>query len=335
MTRLLIAAVLALGAGLAAVPALAAGLAFIEVPMEGAAPMAGAVWYPCATPPGEVSVGGGRTLPGTKDCPIMGDHLPLIVVSHGFGGNFGGHHDTAEALADAGFIVAAINHPGDSGRSPDTSRKYTLAAITERPADIKRLVDFMLGAWPSAAKIDPDRIGFFGFSRGGFTGLALIGGEVDFRAALPSLCPPESTVPDCIEARKQGLTAAPIPEVHLAHDPRVKAAVIADPFLGAFFTPDSLKTVQASVQLWGSEQGGDGVHSVDAAAPAHNLPGSPEFHRVANSAHFAFLAPCTSAQAQSLPEFCTDPSGFDRATFHAQFNAQIVAFLRARLVPHS
>ena len=40
--------------------------------------------------------------------------LPLVVFSHGTAGWFGGHHDTAAALADAGFVVAAINHSGDN-----------------------------------------------------------------------------------------------------------------------------------------------------------------------------------------------------------------------------
>ena len=311
-----------------ALPALAAGLSFFEAPIDGGPPIAGAVWSPCAAPSAAVAIGD-RSLPGAKDCPITGQGLPLIVMSHGFGGWFGGHHDTAEALADAGFIVVAINHPGDWNRS-DPSRKFTLSALTDRPADIKRLVDYMLTAWPGAAKIDPDRIGFLGFSRGGFTGLALIGGEVDWRAALPTLCPPETTVPACLEARMQ-----PLPDIQLARDARIKAAVIADPFLGAFFTPDSLKTVTAAVQLWGSEQGGDGVHPDDAAAVARNLPAKPDYHVAPSSTHFAFLAPCTPLQAQITPQICADPPGFDRTVFHAQFDAQIVAFLRAQLVPHS
>ncbi|MFP3747982.1 hypothetical protein SB816_33500, partial [Achromobacter sp. SIMBA_011] len=49
----------------------------------------------------------------------------------------------------------------------------------ERPTDIKRLVDYMLGPSADAARIDPARIGFFGFSRGGYTGLVLAGGNPD------------------------------------------------------------------------------------------------------------------------------------------------------------
>src|SRR5204862_492150 len=79
--------------------------------------------------PGEIDLGG-MTFPGTKDCPITGDKLPLVVISHGRGGNFIGHHDTAETLADAGFIVAAINHPGNTHF--DQSRSDNLSVWIEQ-----------------------------------------------------------------------------------------------------------------------------------------------------------------------------------------------------------
>jgi predicted dienelactone hydrolase len=55
------------------------------------------------------------------------------------------------------------------------SRSGDLSVFIERPNDIKRLIDFMIGASPAASNIDPGRSGFFGFSRGGYTGLVLVG----------------------------------------------------------------------------------------------------------------------------------------------------------------
>jgi predicted dienelactone hydrolase len=90
----------------------AAGFRFIEVPADADGPaLKGAMWYPCSEPPGEIDLGN-IVLPGVNDCPISGDKLPLVVVSHGRGGSFILLHDTAEALADAGFIVAAIKSSG-------------------------------------------------------------------------------------------------------------------------------------------------------------------------------------------------------------------------------
>jgi hypothetical protein len=89
------------------------GFRFIEVPADADGPaVKGAMWYPCSEPPGEITLDS-YTLSVVKDCPISGDGLPLVVVSHGNGGFALNFHDTAETLANAGFVVAAINHPGD------------------------------------------------------------------------------------------------------------------------------------------------------------------------------------------------------------------------------
>jgi predicted dienelactone hydrolase len=88
---------------------------------------------------------------------------------------------TRETLAEAGFIIAAISHPGDNHF--DMSRFADLSVMVERPTDIKRLIDFMLGASPAASGIDPERIGVFGVSAGGHAALVLIGANPDWASA--------------------------------------------------------------------------------------------------------------------------------------------------------
>jgi predicted dienelactone hydrolase len=299
----------------------AAGIRFIDVPADSEGPaLTGALWSPCAMPPQEVEVGG-MALPGVKDCPISGDKLPLVVMSHGRTGSFIGHHDTAETLADAGFIVAAINHPGDT--STDKSRSDDLSVMIERPTDIKRLFDFMVGASPVASKIDPERIGFFGFSRGGYTGLVLVGANPDWANAI-ARCE-GSPIHICEQLRNKEYPANP-----LAHDPRIKAAVIADP-LTVLFTAESFAAIKVPVQLWGSERGGDGVLPESVVAVNKSLPAKHEYRVVPNSGHFVFLTPCPPAVAKERPELCTDAPGFDRVAFHREFDAEVLAFLRKHL----
>ena len=96
-----------------------------------------------------------------------------------------GHHDTAEHLADAGFVVAALNHPGDTAR--DKSLFHDLSVYVQRPLDVKHVIDYLTGAAPLATTIDPNRIGIYGFSRGGYTALVAIGANPDFALGLP-LC---------------------------------------------------------------------------------------------------------------------------------------------------
>jgi predicted dienelactone hydrolase len=303
----------------------AAGFRFIEVPVDADGPvLKGAMWYPCAELPGEIQVGP-FTVAGVKDCPVSGAKLPLVVVSHGWGGDDISHHDLAEALADAGFVVAAVTHPLD--RAPDGSIAGGLPDFIERPTDSKRLIDFMLEKSPAASRIDPQRIGFFGFSFGGYTGLALLGAEPDW---IGDGCVGTSAAPICGQIRKEKLRIEPLP-----NDRRIKAAVIADPCC-LWFAPDSIASIRAPLQLWASDHeikwAGFTMPSVaTVAAVDKNLAVNHEYHVVPNSAHFAFLFVCPPALAKAAPEICTDRPGFDRAPFHKEFNAAVLAFLRANL----
>ncbi|UWU95357.1 alpha/beta fold hydrolase [Bradyrhizobium sp. CB1015] len=288
--------------------------------------LSGAIWYPCASEPthvalGSLSVGADFDLRGAKDCPVTGAKLPLVIYSHGRGGFFGQQHDTAEALADAGFIVAAINHPGDT--FSDSSRRDTLSVWGSRPADIVRLLDFLLNDWKDRAAIDPARVGFVGFSLGGATGLVLMGTTPDF-ARVASLC--KETTGVCAQLHNGETPPEPI------RDSRIRAAVIVDP-APATLTRENLALVKVPFQFWRSQFGGPGVgDGTGNARVAESLPGKPETH-VVPAGHYAFLAPCPADLAAAVPRICTDvPAGFDRAGFHRDFNAAVVQFFRGQLV---
>jgi predicted dienelactone hydrolase len=307
--------------GLVTTLAQAAGLKSVEIAADADGPALKAlIWSPCATAPTEIKIGPYLS-PAVRDCPILGEKLPLIVISHGHGGNYLGHHDIAETLSDAGFVVAALTHPGDT--FSDMSRNGDVSVLIERPTDVKRLIDFVLGPWPDAAKIDPQRIGFFGFSRGGYTGLVVGGGNPDFRHAP---CPDQQWPLLCAQLHRNDVATPP-----LTHDSRIKAIVIADP-LSFFPMPDSLKDMKAPLQLWSSQYGGSGVAPEIVAALVNDLPAKPDFHVVSNAAHFAFMAPCPTELTNQAPEICADGPGFDRVAFHKEFDAQVLSFFRKHLV---
>jgi predicted dienelactone hydrolase len=129
----------------------------------------------------------------------------------------------------------------------------------------------------------------------------------------------------CEQIRRKEFPARP-----LAQDPRIKAAVIADP-LSVFFAADSFAAVRVPVQLWASERGGNGVTPEGVAAVDRNLPAPHEYRVVPNAGHFAFLIPCPPALANERPDVCTDAPGFDRIGFHTQLNAHVLAFFRTHL----
>jgi predicted dienelactone hydrolase len=304
----------------------AAGLKFIQVPggADGP-PIDAAMWSPCSTPATEMKIGA-LSVPGVPNCAVSGEKLPLIIISHGYGGWYLGHHDTAEALADAGFVVVAINHP--HANYADMSRANGLGVLVERPVDIKRTIDFMLTASPDATKIDPQLIGFYGFSQGGYTGLVLAGADPDF-----NLLPPRCADPSAIACPSQNQAQPPRPKLppqFLTHDPRIKAMVLADPLSVVFQTSDSLRNVRIPLQLWGSELGGGGGASPEnVATVARLLPDKPDFRIVSKAVHLSFLTPCPKTLL-SL-EVCVDAPGFDRAAFHKEFDAQVAVFFRKYL----
>jgi predicted dienelactone hydrolase len=301
--------------------AMAAGLRLIEVPAaNGKAAMKAAVWSPCAAAPVEVRIGP-FLLPAVRDCPVPEGKYPLVVISHGFGGTYFSHRDTAAALADAGFIVAAINHPGDNAL--EMQKAGELSALTGRPADIARLLDHLLAGFSEAGSIDAGRIGVFGFSRGGYTALVLAGGTPDFaNAALPC---PDPQAPICAQMRQK----TTLPQ-HGGQDARVKVVVAADP-LNAFPGAGDLKNITIPVQLWSSERGGDGVAPQDVLRLRGDLPAKPDYRMVKGAGHFSFIAPCPAEMEKAVPQICSDAAGFDRVEFHGGFNADVVSFFKASL----
>lgn len=307
--------------GLVAGQAQAVGFQRISLPMDANGPaLQGAVWYPCDKPEGEIKLGS-TLISAAADCPMPAAPAKLVVVSHGAGGSFVSHHDTAHALATAGFVVAALNHTGDNAL--DRSRQGYLSIFSTRPREMRRLIDYMTGAWPGRAQLRADQIGFFGFSRGGYTGLVLAGATPDFRPGL-AFCDGQSSVPLCRDIASGKVPAQPYPK-----EARIQAAVIADP-LNAF-EPAALAGVAIPVQLWASALGGDGVSPASVEALRQGLPAGTDFRRVADAGHFAFLAPCSPGQAETLPALCADAPGFDRVAFHRDFNAAVVAFLQTAL----
>lgn len=286
-------------------------------------PLAVGIWYPSPATPRPLSLGP-TTMEVAADAAVQGTHLPLVVMSHGTGGSFLGHFDTALALADAGFVVAAVTHTGDN--HADQSRSTD---IMDRPRQISRVIDHMLTAWSARAVIDPARVGIFGFSAGGFTALASIGGVPDFSRTAP-MCRQHPGDFACQLLAERGSPAAP-PSTAPVADGRIQAAVVAAPALGFTFTAQGLAKVGVPVQLWRAENDVLVPHPRYAEAVRLALPRPPEYHVVPGAGHFDFLAPCGAALAALVPAICASAPGFDRAAFHVGFNAEVVGFFRRTL----
>jgi predicted dienelactone hydrolase len=301
-----------------------AGFMVLHEPRPDGPPVEVGVWYPTDAKPAPMALGSwGHTV--AAGAPVVGDHLPLIVMSHGNGGFFGGHADTAQALAEAGFVVAALTHPGDNYK--DQSRA---TAMADRPAALSALIGWMLESSPLKAKIDPDKVGAFGFSSGGFTVLAAAGGDPDIRK-VPAFCQAHPANFDC-KLTASHPPPADVLTARFVHDPRIKAVVSAAPAMGYTFGKDGLKGITAPLQLWKASDD-EILPGDDYAEAVHRDLGRPhDYHVVQGARHFDFLTPCDTAPPAGMDYLCASQPGFDRRAFHRDFNRQVARFFIDHLV---
>ena len=317
------ATVVALAGQVAAGPARAGvGFETASAPVPGDKPLAVTIWYPTDAAERSVPLALYTQSVAPGAAPTGRGH-PLVVISHGAGGSNTDHYDTARALGAAGFVVAAPTHTGDT--RGDHSRTMR---ITERPAELSRVIDYMTHDWRGHDTIDGGQVGAFGFSSGGFSVLGAIGGEPDM-AKTAQHCVEHPHFFDCgLQRQLGGAAATPPTPAPVAHDPRIKAAVVAAPALGFTFAPAGLSKVAIPVQLWRAEW--DTVLPQPGYAEAvHGLMPKAEYHVVPAAEHYDFMAPCTNALAKAAPAICVD--NIDRAAFHARFNADVVRFFKKTL----
>jgi predicted dienelactone hydrolase len=313
----------------AAGPAFATGFQFVEIPATAdIPPMEAAVWYPSdAAPPEAPNTPFGQAV--ALFAPVVGSDLPLVVISHGDGGWFGGHAALASALAEAGMITVALNHPGnsDGDESAPPSRW-----ITERPRHLARVVDYMNSDWPDAGHVDATRVGAFGFSAGGHSVLAAAGAETSLdRIAAHCAATPDEFVCRTDMAADVVDNAGPF----TAPLPGLRAVVAAAPGFGFGFDPAQIADLDVAIQLWGAAEDARVPQGTNIAPLAAALTPPSEAHVVEAAGHFAFRPPCNPALEQANPRVwemaCTDAPEFDRDAFQERFEQAVIEFLSAQL----
>lgn len=118
----------------------------------------------------------GRSVDGFLDLPEEPGRRPAIVVCHGFKGfmEWGFFPHLAELLAERGFAVVRFNFSG-SGMEPGEDRVtdpegFTANTFGREQEDLHAVLEAVAGEGPDPLapdRIDPDRLGLFGHSRGG------------------------------------------------------------------------------------------------------------------------------------------------------------------------
>ncbi|KAA3511179.1 alpha/beta hydrolase family protein [Agrobacterium rosae] len=308
------------------------------------------LWYPSDGKGQKVSVGENRIFdgaPAIKDASLPRDHLPLVLLSHGSGSRAIGMAWIATALAEAGFLVAAPDHPGTT--SGDSTPADT-PKIWERTDDISTIVTSLTTSAEWSVSVDAKRVGVLGFSLGGSAAMELAGARADLDA-YAQYCVDYATSMDCqwfaggrgykndeqIVFPKFDLRSVDKARFEQSnHDARIRSAVLVDPGLEVAFTKDSLKAIDIPLTFINLGSVGEIPVSVLSDQLAKHVPDAT-YMQVDDSNHFSFLPVCkkdVDAFLKSVGEIdpiCEPMAKRDRADIHEELVTKIVSAFQRTL----
>ncbi|MDA0228636.1 MAG: prolyl oligopeptidase family serine peptidase [Proteobacteria bacterium] len=292
-----------------------------------------ALWYPTDDTAAALTYGGihaGRAATGGAIAP--GRH-PLALLSHGTGGNRFNQFNLAEFLARHGYIVAALEHPGD--RTFDNGDFGSAKNLYNRPRDLSFVLGALLADSAIGDQIDDKRIAALGHSAGGFTAIAAAGGRpklqnlFDYCVRQPTAsltCPKNAGEPGEEDPLYIDFMSGSVS----LKDPRLRALVVAAPAIGPLFDASGLAEVDIPVLIFWA--GADAILNEPdnsrfyldgiARAQEREMPGI---------GHFTFLSECSNMLRSVAPQICTDPQGVLRADQHRAINSETLDFLSRHL----
>lgn len=264
------------------------------------------VWYPTAAKTPAQMIADDVVFVGAaavRDAPPVAGEHPLVVLSHGYRGNWGNQIWLANALAEKGYIVAAVNHPGTTthDRSPQAA-----AQLWQRPVDVGRAIEAVTSQPAKFGAVAQRQIAVVGHSLGGWTALEIAGARFD-----PDLfdrdCETHPQLSSCTNYRKINPASTPALKAHLAsdlRDQRVTAVVSLDLGLSRGMTNESLATLPVPVLVIAA-----GAPSMDLPAQlesanlAQRLPSaSSRYVEITDASHFSFLQRCKTGAVDLLEE---------------------------------
>jgi len=312
-------------------------------------PMTTTIWYAAApgaameevVAPAEnpVFVGGWAA----RDAARAEGRRPLIVLSHGTGGAAFQMMWLARRLVGAGYIVAAVDHHGNTAAEAQyDARGFLLPA--ERALDISAVID-QLSADPTYGPlIDSARIGAIGFSLGGHTIVTLAGGVTSIKqfdafcasAAADATCKPPMEFPDAREEFDVMLEADPVLRRRLTEqggefaDPRIKSFVAIAPTLAQAFTDESLRRVGAPLAVIGAATDNVAPITTNAERLSGKIFDAP-LQVIDGATHYSFLNECIPRARRFVP-VCKDGAA-SRADVHDEAAGIAIAHFRRTLGP--
>ena len=286
------------------------GAKVMTVPHPGLAPIPVTVWFPA---PANASIAKQERKPASGK-------RRLIVLSHGSGGALDNHGDTIQGLVAAGLLVATPLHPYDNRN--DMTGVGSDLQLLGRPQQIVRVLDAILADPLLSPVIDPARIGFIGYSAGGYTGLVLAGATPDFALGLAHCARSDRDSAFCGWMGRGGVRRART-DLKVTHDARIRAAVLMAPAWSIFFDRHGLADVTIPLRVYRAANDAMVRAATGEEHLLKALPRPPEYVVIPGGDHNVFVAPCSQGMRGQA---CADPKGVDRVAIHRTMNAEILDF---------
>ena len=316
-----------------------AGFRTVIIPAEHhEAMMSGAIWYPSTGGGVATSYGDNAVFFGTPvrdDARMAEGRFPVILASHGLGGNIGTISWLTAGLAEAGALVISINHPNSTTRDFDIQeglKHWT------RAQDLRTALDWVTAQPDLAAQADLSRVYAVGFSAGGWTALSLGGLRADLQgyAAHCRIAPPSPW--HCADFSRRGadLAAYSAGDWDASRkDDRIRAVAAIDPALTYGLGRIHARDLVARVLLIGLGNSETRLPATDFSETGSGFSGrlpTAEIETINPAGHFSALLPCKPMgpailSAEGDDPICDDPPGTDRAALHRRIVARISAFL--------
>jgi len=276
-------------------------------------------------------------VPARREATPTAERFPLVILSHGSGGNAASLGWLSTELAKNGFIVAAPNHiHSTSGDSiPIESFK-----IWERPKDISALIDTLLADPQWSKRIDPDRIGGIGFSLGGTSMMLAAGAQASLATFVDYCAASGGKDGGCNWFQHGGVDFAKVDRKAFEEtykDRRLSALVAVDPGFAMAYQPDSLKAVDIPTLILNLGEGEAIMPGVRGQKLANEISGA-RYAAIPGAAHFTFLGVCNPNGAEVLLRYgeeepvCEDGGEISREELHKQIFFKVAVFLRKTLV---
>lgn len=202
-----------------------------------------------------------QPVPALFSSAVSKSPSPLVVISPGFGTDRKFFTYLARHLASYGLTVAALEHPDSRTRrfnvsdASDPSKLLSATEFINRPKDISFVLDELakIDRKPGIlqGKLNTEQASVIGHSLGGYTALAVAGGELNLKQLRQS-CKNSSVIAQAPADWLQcAATNLPDKSIQL-RDRRVNSAIALNPLIGNLFGNNGLAQVSTPTLILAS-----------------------------------------------------------------------------------